>query len=82
MIEKKTYELEDGTELLEIESVIIDDKNYLLLNEKNTENIIIAYEENDDFNYITPDDEKYREIIDLLYYKVSIQVRNLINVDK
>lgn len=82
MIKEQVYELEDGKEYVQIECIMYNDKYYLLLNEKETENVIVAIEENNQLTYVDPEEENYREIIDLLYYKLSGQIRNNLNVDK
>lgn len=74
MLYERIYELDDGTEMILVATKIIDDIRYLLLNEKNTDNVFIAYEKDSELILITEDDAMYKELLSLL----SIQIETTI----
>lgn len=71
MVYERIYELDDGTELILISRKIIDNVRYLLLNEKNTDNVFVAYEENDELFFIDEDNDLYKELLPLLSSQIN-----------
>ena len=71
MVEERVYKLDDNTNMILIEHAIYNNKRYLLLNKENTDEIVIAYEENNELNIIDESYENYKEIAQTLYSKMK-----------
>ena len=71
MVEEGVYKLDDNTNMILIEHAIYNNKRYLLLNKEDTDEIVIAYEENNELNIIDETYENYKEIAQTLYSKLN-----------
>lgn len=69
MVEEKVYILEDSAEMILIEKLIFKERRYLLLNERNTDNIFVAYEDNNKLNFLDEKDNDYKKIFSMLIEK-------------
>ncbi len=71
MIEEKVYVMEDGAEYILGARYVLNDKKYLLLYEKVSDSVFIAFEENGNLNFIDEDYPGYKDIFDLLFDKFN-----------
>lgn len=74
MVDEKIYELQDGTNMILIEHTIYKNKRYLLLNKENTDEVSIAYEENNELINIDKNYEDYDEISKTLFLKLESKI--------
>ncbi len=69
MVEEKVYVMEDGTEYVLGEKILLNDKRFLLLYEKKSDNVFIAYEELGNLIIIDENYPGYTDIFGLLFEK-------------
>ena len=71
MEEERIYKLEDNTNMILIEHAIYNNTRYLLLNKEDTEEMVIAYEEDNELKPIDESYVNYKEIAQTLYSKLE-----------
>ena len=71
MVDEKVYVMNDGTEYVLGERIDLNNKRFLLLYEKVTDNIFVAYEENGKLNFIDESFPCYFDIFGLLMEKLK-----------
>ena len=69
MVDEKVYVLDDVTELILVDKMIYDEKRYLLLSQRNSDNIFVCYEEDNDLVFLSDDDNKYKMVFSKLINK-------------
>lgn len=69
MVDERFYELDDGTELVLMESVTLNDIRYLLLSDNGSDNVYIAYENDGKLIFVDESYSLYSEIVMSLFKK-------------
>lgn len=71
MCDEKVYVMEDGSEYVLGDRLDLNDKRFLLLYEKKTDEVFIAYEEDDKLKFIDDSFPGYSDIFGLLFEKIQ-----------
>lgn len=79
MVDEKIYVLDDETELILVDKIIYDERRFLLLSQRYSDNIFICYEEDNNLFFLSDDDKKYKIIFSKLINKYE-SINNLTNL--
>lgn len=69
MVEEKIYKLENGKELVIMESIKLNNIRYLLLCDNKSDDVKIGYEENNNLVFLNKDSKNFYEISMALFKK-------------
>ncbi len=69
MVDEKIYVTDDGMEFILGERIMYNDKRFLLLYEKKSEKVLIAYESDGNLNFVDEKFPNYKDIFNILYNK-------------
>ena len=69
MVDEKVYVTEDGSQYILGERIMHNDKRFLLLYEKETKKVFVAYESDGKLIFVDEKFPEYKDIFNLLYNK-------------
>ncbi len=75
-MEEQVYCLDDGSELVLVESAKFNEKQYLLLSDDNSDSFYIGFEDNGKIIFLDENSSEYSSVFSILYDKVNSDLTN------